>query len=299
MHIKSKGFSLLELAITMSILLVVGVGVTNLSVKVIESQRDEANVLKQIDIYATIQDDLRKDLSSATAVWIGNGTVPGPGSNKSYYSISNAVPGNVTGDTLDILQEVSYNETTNITTVNYVRYRFVTYSATEHALVRMQKNGINLATDPGHIWPKYLARDEAAGVACAGAPLYVDFNSTEAWGLATPASEAAAMSDDDTRLYNLTGTSARDVDIVSTAANAFVGVYGEGYDAPPDTLAACWDGNDPTTNKIYYISTVTLDGLRLSTRNDGADSVYDEVFGTPGVQSPSMTFEVNPSIKFF
>lgn len=282
------GVSLLEILVVIAIFAVVSAGVTSLSVSMIDHQRDEATITKHTNIYNNIHDDLRRDLESATAVWLSNNTTAAiAAGSRNYATITNAAPASINNqNTLDVLIQESGpgSFTTNPTTQYFrlVRYQFNTIDG-DPSLIRISTN-LTCVNTADQLWPRNLdAGAYIDPVSCGAYPLVASMTPT-----------ASAVFTAGGKVYNLDSDGMEDSDI----SGNFSAQYTIGYSAPPEPpawfVAACATAPCNT----YFLKSISLNGLSIVAT--GYDSKYDRLFGgKAGEYPPTISFEINPSLKFF
>lgn len=292
MNLRLKGVSLLEIVIVIGIFAVVSAGVTSLSLKMIEIQRDEETLTKHNDIYNTLQDDLRRDLNAAVAVWVGDiGLNPvstyisnPPPTNQNNYVCITACTDVITppaGDVLDIMVQSGYTPGSPPTiSFTFVRYKFFTPADTGiPSLGRFEGQPISYNLDPDEIWPKKL---------------YAPFTNPVPGAMPDDTTFANIEGNPDYKLYN--DPYANEDNAISADGNgAFEAVYGRGF-APQLSTSSTWYPS-PATNCTFYIDHINVRAVTITAQ--GYQDRYDKVFGKAQLNAPTLSFEVNPSLKFF
>lgn len=278
MTVKNFGVSLMEIVIVIGIFAIVSAGVTNLSLKVIESQRDEETITNHNHIYNSIQDDMRNDLNSAAAVWL---TAGGPSDNttNNYLVLQNpcaAAPAAIGPfDTLNILVQTGYTPgSPGTTTYDLIVYRFMQVD-TINSLTRF-RNNVSINDDPGNIWPKDIEPANFTDPLSGNMPASVN---TTALMDASP----------NRKLYNHNGHSREN----NTITGSFEATYGIAYNAA-NTHPWLGVASGACT---YYLNNVNINGLQIQAQ--GYKSKYDNLFGKSNLVGPTLSFQINPSIKFF
>lgn len=272
MYLKSKGVTLLEISIVMLIFGVVSIGVTNLSIKAIEQQRDQQTATYHNHLYNEMQQDLRNDFKAAFAVWVSsNGGAPA--ATTDYYisqACGGASPNTAagTGNTLNIVKQVSYDPATPSVTFQYIRYQFVTVGSRKY-LVKLVSANSTVADEPGNLWPKDVTNATSKSNHLAG---FRSFTTIAAINLPS-------------RVYNTPNITKEDNDITGV----FKPIYGEECKPPV--------GSTTITNCSFYIKTIDLDNLTFTAA--GYSNKYDKKFGKANLMAPTMSFEVSSSLKFF
>lgn len=271
MYIKFKGVSLLEILIVIGIFAIVSAGVTNLSIKTIEYQRDQQTLNYQTHIFNEMQDNIKEDIRSSFAVWVSTDE-NAPTAYQSYYVSQACAPASPnpntqaarTGNTLNIIRELSYDPVAPQVTFDYVRYRFVNQGGLDY-FIRMQSNPVTFGVEPSTLWPK----DITAAIPLGSMP-----------SLLGPVANLN-MPD---KAYNSLGQSNEEIAITG----AFEAVYGPEFSPPLGSASP---------NCSFYINTVNLNGFNILARGYG--NKYDTLFGKANFAAPSLTFQINSSIKFF
>lgn len=284
-----NGVSLLEILIVIAIFAVVSVGVTTLSVSMIQNQRDEATITKHTNIYNNINDDLRRDLESATAVWLSDGSSATiAAGSRNYASINAAVPAAlVNQNTLDVLvQESGAGSFNPVPTTQYfklVRYQFRTIDGNP-SLIRIAGT-FSCANTADELWPRNL--DSAT---------YTDPVSCGTYPNVGAVATAKTGNDVHTaggKVYNLTSDATEQSNITGTFSAGYTVGYKPLAEPPAWYTAIC---NNPAC-ATYFLKSINVDGLTITAA--GYSTKYDILFGKAGETPPTMSFEINPSIKFF
>lgn len=271
---KNKGVSLLEMTIVMLIMAVVGVGVANLSVKSVEQSMSEKTQAYQNNLYLRIQQDLRDDLAGAFSAWVDDG------SSRDFIvtqACGSGTPASVTGNTLNIVREMDYNAAGPSVTYKYVRYQFVDDDGdgTNDHLIRMEDDHTR-SGEPATFWPKCINSNSANGVTYV-TPKYQTF---PAYG-----GTLANLSLPD-KAYNAPGSTHEEHQV----SGQFQMSYGEEF-----TPAM---GSWMSGTCSFYVQTINLVNLDITTAGSSVNK-YDRHFGKANVIAPTLSFEINSSIKFF
>jgi type II secretory pathway pseudopilin PulG len=276
MYIKSRGLSLLEVVIVLGIFTIISVGVTNLSIKAIQHQHGEQTLADQNVIFSNIQDDIRRDMRSAFAVWLSSNGSTGVPSTYNNYIVSQACGGadpnaqslaTRSNNTLNILREDRYTPgATPVLLVTPIQYRFYN-NGTHDYLLRLVGTQVDLADDPENVWPK-----DTSATAYYGAYTAPTFGGSVT-SVASPS-----------KVYNPPGVQGED----SSLDGSFEITWGDEYN-PPSGAAS--------SNCSFFAKTVSINGLTLNAV--GHADKYDQAFGKANLVAPKMTFDLNTSLKFF